>query len=114
MIFIKFTKTDNFFYKNVYYPLYPCMRRQLPTLLAMRPTFSTDLSHKAPKWVNPLQYYVCRMRLTPVFQRTRTNPTNYIASRIARILPNRAILSPPPLLSLLRTSAYCVLSGGAA
>jgi len=114
MNFIKLTKMDNLFYKNVQSPLDSCMRRQFPTLLGMRPTFPTYFPHNAPKSVNPYHIYASRGRLTPVFQRTRTNLINYIASRIARILPLKSACSPTHFLSHLRTLAYCVHSGGAA
>jgi hypothetical protein len=113
MNFIKLTKMDDNFNKNVLSPLAPHIGSLFPTLRAIEPTFPTNIPHNAPKSVNTHHSYICRVRLKPVFQRTRTHLTNYIASRIARILPIGGACNRTPFLSHLRTLAYCVHSGGA-
>ena len=113
MNFIKLTKMDDNFNKNVQSPLAPHIGSLFPTLRAIEPTFPTNIPHNAPKSVNPHHSYICRVRLKPVFQRTRTHLTNYIASRIARILPIGGACNRTPFLSHLRTLAYWVHSGGA-
>ena len=113
MNFIKLTKMDDFYYKNVLSPLAPHIGSLFPTFRAMEPTFPTNIPHMAPKRVNPHYSYVCRGRVSPVFQRTRTYLPNYTAFRIARISPVGGACSRPPFLSHLRTLAYCVHSGGA-
>ena len=93
MNFIKLTKMDDNFNKNVLSPLAPHIGSLFSTYRAIEPTFPTNIRHNAPKSVNPHHSYVCRGRLKPVFQRTRTHLTNYIVSRVAtarrktRILP---------------------------
>jgi hypothetical protein len=113
MNFIKLTKMDDNFNKNVRSPLAPHIGSLFPTFRAIEPTFPTNIPHNAPKSPNPYHIYASRGRLTPVFQRTRTNLINYIASRIARILPIGDACNRTPFLSHLRTLAYWVHSGGA-
>ena len=113
MNFIKLTKMDDNFNKNVLSPLAPHIGSLFSTFRAIEPTFPTNIHHMAPKRVNPHHSYICRVRLKPVFQRTRTHLTNYIAFRIARIFPIGGACSQPPFLSHLRTLAYWVHSGGA-
>ena len=113
MNFIKLTKMDDNFNKNVLSPLAPHIGSLFPTLRAIEPTFPTNIPHNAPKSVNPHHSYICRVRLKPVFQRTRTHLTNYIAFRIARIFPIGGACNRTPFLSHLRTLAYWVHSGGA-
>jgi hypothetical protein len=56
----------------------------------------------------------CRVRLSPIFQRTRTNLPNYLAFRNARISPIGSACSQTHCLSHLRTLAYWLESGGVA
>ena len=83
----------------------------LPTLRAIEPTFPTYIPHIAPKRVNPHHSYICRVRLKPVFQRTRTSLPNYLAFPNPRIFPIGGACSRTPFLSYLRTLAYWLQSG---
>ena len=113
MNFIKLTKMDDNFNKNVLSPLAPHIGSLFPTLRAIGPTFPTNIPHNTPKRVNPHHSYICRGRVSPVFQRTRTYLPNYTAFRIARISPIGGACNRTPFLSHLRTLAYWVHSGGA-
>ena len=113
MNFSKPTKMDDLYYKNVRSPLAPHIGSLFPTLRAIEPTFPTNILHNTPKSVNPYHSYICRVRVSPVFQQTRTHLTNYIASRIARILPIGGACNRTPFLSHSRTLAYWVHGGGA-
>jgi hypothetical protein len=113
MNFIKLTKMDDNFNKNVLSPLAHHIESLFPILRAIGSTFPTNILHNAPKSVNSHHSYICRVRLKPVFQRTRTYLPNYTAFRIAGISPIGGACSQPLFLSHLRTLAYWMHSGGA-
>ena len=103
---------DNKAYINVNYPLATCIGRQFPTFRAIAPTFPTINPYNGPKSIKPHQPYICRGRVSPVIQRTRTNLPNYLASPNARIFPIGGACSRIPFLSHLRTLAYWLHCGG--
>ena len=53
MNFIKLTKMDDNFNKNVLSPLAPHIGSLFPTLRAIEPTFPTNIPHNAPKSGKP-------------------------------------------------------------
>jgi hypothetical protein len=111
MIFRNLTKMDNKTYINIKSPLSTCIGWQFPAFRAIAPTFSIINPHNGPKSLKFHQPCICRGRLCPVYQRTRTHIPNYLAFQNASILPIGGACRLTPFLSHLRTLAYWLRCG---